>query len=85
MHEYHIVDALVKQVVAKAAEHKASSVAVVHLAMAHDSGLDSGSIRLYFSQIAAGTSCADAALVFEAFKRVSADTPALYIKDIEVE
>lgn len=85
MHEYHIVHALVKQVNARAVEQKFAVVVSVSLVLAPDSGLDPESIRLYFSQIAAGTPSAHARLSFETAARNSSDTPAVYIKEIEVE
>ncbi len=84
MHEYHIVEALVKQVNAKAVEHKAAKVVSVSLCLAQDSGFDPESVRLYFSQLAAATPSADAVLCFETVIRSPA-APALYIKEIEVE
>lgn len=84
MHEYHLVEALVKQVNAKAAEHKAARVVSVNLCLIQGSGLDPESIRLYFSQISAATPSADARLIFELVSSSPAG-PALYIKEIEVE
>jgi hydrogenase nickel incorporation protein HypA/HybF len=63
MHEYHIVDNIVKQVLEKAAAAKAKKVTKVVLVMGERSGLAESSVRLYFSQLVEGNILEGAELV----------------------
>ncbi len=63
MHEYHIVEELVAQVVEKARERRARRVTGVTLVMGAHSGLEESSVRLYFENISLGTIAEQARLV----------------------
>jgi Zn finger protein HypA/HybF involved in hydrogenase expression len=81
MHEAHIVDALVKQVVETAKVNEADSVTEVSLVLGDQAGLDEGSIRLYFETISANTIASGAVLKFTR-KSGSKD---FFIENIEIE
>lgn len=55
MHEFHIVDDIVKQVLGKANNAGANKVTKVVLVMGSSTGLEESSIRLYFNEIVCGT------------------------------
>ena len=55
MHERHIVEGLVKQILQKAQIARAKKVLEIRLVLGSLSGLDEGSVRLYFDDLAAGT------------------------------
>ena len=55
MHEFHLVEGIVKQVLAKAQNSAAKKVTKVALVIGELSGLDPDSIRLYFEEITRGT------------------------------
>ncbi len=69
MHEAHIVEAMVKQVLEKAAAAGASRVTAVTLAMGEQCGFDEGCVRLYFENFTEGTIAAGAGLVFRPVAR----------------
>jgi len=75
MHELHAVEALVKQAVAKANEHKASKVTKVVFSLGDLVGFDDGSIKLYFDDLAKGTLLESASLV------INHKAPRLKCKD----
>jgi len=52
MHEHHIVEGLVKQVLEKARQAGAVKVTKVSLVMGERSGLEESSVRMYFNEIA---------------------------------
>ncbi len=81
MHEYHIVEAVVKQIVTAAAGNNAEKVTRVSLVLGDQSGLEEGAVRLYFETISAGTPAAGAALEF-VHKSASRD---FFIENIEIE
>jgi hydrogenase nickel incorporation protein HypA/HybF len=55
MHEYHLVESIVKQVIENALSNHASRVTKVNLMMGELSGLEESSVRLYFGNISKGT------------------------------
>ncbi|MFA5320029.1 MAG: hydrogenase maturation nickel metallochaperone HypA [Candidatus Omnitrophota bacterium] len=65
MHEAHIVEAIVKQVLEKAGAAGAKKVTLVTLAMGEQCGFDEGCVRLYFENFSEGTAAAGAKLVFK--------------------
>lgn len=82
MHEYHIVEALVKQILESAKNNRASKVAKVNLALGELSGLEASSIQLYFENIAKGTLAEGAQLCI---KKSPDAGPGLYIENIEIK
>lgn len=55
MHEFHIIEAIVKQVIDSAKDNRASKVTKANLVMGEFSGFEESSIRLYFENISSGT------------------------------
>ncbi len=55
MHEFHIVESIVKQILDKAKSSGAKKVTEVALVVGGASGFDESSIRLYFNEIIRGT------------------------------
>ncbi len=68
MHEHHIVEKLVGDIVAYCREKGGSKVTHVSLVIGEASGLSEESIRLYFETIAEGTCVEGATLVFKPSK-----------------
>ena len=68
MHEYHSVDALVKQILEKAKLADAKKVTEVTVVMGDLLGFDQGSIQLYFEEITVGTIIEAAKLNFKTVK-----------------
>ncbi len=66
MHEYHIVEEIVKQVLEKAQAAGAAKVTAVALVIGAGSGLEESSVRLYFAECAKGTIAAGAVLTVTA-------------------
>jgi len=54
MHEYHIVEGVVKEILKKAADSKAKKVTSVTLVLGELSGLQEESIRVYFDNLSKG-------------------------------
>lgn len=65
MHEYHIVEKIVRDVVAAAQQHNAHRVTKVVLVMGEACGCASECVQMYFDTIAKGTLAEGAALVFK--------------------
>ncbi len=63
MHERHLVEALVNEVVRKAKATGAKKVTQVTLIIGELSGLAEESVRLYFEELTQGTLAAGAALI----------------------
>jgi hydrogenase nickel incorporation protein HypA/HybF len=84
MHEYHIVEAMVKQALAEAEKHNAKKVTRVNLAMDKTSGLSQDSVRMYFENISSGTILEGAKLEIK-IACTPQPGPGLYIENIEVE
>lgn len=82
MHEYHLVERLVFQVVETAQENKAARVTRVTLVMGKSCGIDAEVLSLHFSQASRGTLAESAELII---KRRSQAKEDCYIEDIEVE
>lgn len=55
MHEYHIVDGIVKQAIETAKNNGAKKVTRITLVMGELSGLQESSVRLYFENLSKGT------------------------------
>ncbi|MFA6383823.1 MAG: hydrogenase/urease maturation nickel metallochaperone HypA [Candidatus Omnitrophota bacterium] len=81
MHEYHIVDNLVKQVVAEATKRGAAKVIKVNLAMGECLGFDAEAIRLYYQTISEGTIASGASVNV----RLVIAGRDIYIENIEIE
>jgi hydrogenase nickel incorporation protein HypA/HybF len=62
MHEYHLVEDIVKKAVRSAQEKKIDRVKKISLKLSELSGLEESSVRLYFEQICADTVLEDAQL-----------------------
>jgi len=65
MHEYHIVEAVVKQILDKARTSNASRVIRVTLVMSEMSGLKEAPVRGYFEELSKGTLLEGARLVIK--------------------
>ncbi len=85
MHEYHIVESVIKQAAAAAEEREASRITRIRLAVGEMSGLEESSIRLYFEEISKGTLAEGAELVVNSAKDGTEGARGLYIEDIEIE
>lgn len=68
MHEHHIVEKLVHDVVTFCREQGGRKVTTVRLVIGEATGFSEESIRLYFETIAEGTAAENAALVFKVSK-----------------
>jgi Zn finger protein HypA/HybF involved in hydrogenase expression len=86
MHEYHIVEQMVRQAVAAAQKRNASRILRVALVMGEKAEMDPEIVRLHFSQAASGTIAASAELVIKRVGEYSGQNGReFYIEDIEVE
>lgn len=86
MHEYHIVEGIVKQVIDAAKYNHASKVTRVRLVMDELSGFDASSLRLYFENISSGTLAEGAQLIVKTVAvNPSRTNRGIYIEDIEIE
>ncbi len=65
MHEYHIVESVVKQILEKARSSNASRVTRVTLVMSEMSGLKEAPVRSYFENLSRGTLLEGAELVIK--------------------
>lgn len=65
MHEYHIVESIVKQILEKAKSSNAARVIRVTLVMGELSGLKDGSVRSYFENLSRGTLLEGAELIIK--------------------
>ncbi|MDD5492515.1 MAG: hydrogenase/urease maturation nickel metallochaperone HypA [bacterium] len=81
MHEYHVIEPMVKEILKTAADRKAVKVVKVTLAMGDKTGFDEGSVKLYFETMGEGTLLAGAEVVI---KRL-AGSKEFYIENIEIE
>jgi len=68
MHEYHIVEGIVKQVLEKAGSSNAARVNKVTLVVGELSGLKDGPIRSYFDNLSKGTMLEGAKIVIKPAK-----------------
>ncbi len=66
MHEFHIVEGIVKQILEKAKNSGAKKVTKVVLVMGSASGFDESSVRLYFNEIIHGSIIDGAVLIVNA-------------------
>jgi Zn finger protein HypA/HybF involved in hydrogenase expression len=82
MHEYHAVEALAKQLIAKAKENKARRILRVRLVLGEFSDFSEESIRLYFEQAAAGTLLEGAQILIRRAKGKGRD---FYVEDMDIE
>jgi hydrogenase nickel incorporation protein HypA/HybF len=85
MHEYHIVENVVKQATGVADERGASRITRVRLAVGELSGLEESSIRLYFDEISKGTLAEGAELIVSPVEKGKEGDRNMYIEDIEIE
>ena len=81
VHEAHIVENLVKQVVAEAQKRKATKVTKVNVALGEALGFDADAIRLYYQTISEGTIAAGAKVDIH-WVIAGRD---IYIENIEIE
>lgn len=81
MHEYHVIEPMVKEILKTAADRKAVKVVKVTLAMGDKTGFDEGSVKLYFETMGEGTLLAGAEVQI---KRL-AGSKEFYIENIEIE
>ena len=65
MHEYHIVEGVVKQILEKAKSHNAKKITSVTLVLGELSGLKEESIRVYFDSLSKGTLLEGAELIIK--------------------
>jgi len=65
MHEYHAVEKAVKKVLEMAGSKDASKISRVTLGLNELSGMDKGSVELYFESISEGTAAQGAKLVIK--------------------
>jgi hydrogenase nickel incorporation protein HypA/HybF len=81
VHEYHIVENLVKQVVAEAQKRKATKVIKVNIVLGEALGFDADAVRLYYQTISEGTIAAGASVDIR-WEIAGRD---IYIDNIEIE
>jgi len=84
MHEYHIVEGMVKQILEKAKSSNATRVTRVTLVMSEMSGLKEAPVRSYFENLSKGTLLEGVELVIKS----SGSKPGskeLYADNIEIE
>jgi hydrogenase nickel incorporation protein HypA/HybF len=63
MHESHIVQPLIKSILETAAQHKATKITRVTIAMGEMSGFDESSVKLHFETMGEGTMLEKAEIV----------------------
>lgn len=63
MHEHHVVEGIVKQILEKAKTSRAQKITKVILVMGELCGFDEGSVRIYFENFAHGTQLEGAELI----------------------
>ena len=68
MHEHHIVEKLVQDILSYCQQKGGKKVRAVHVVLGEASGLSDESIRMYFETIAEGTPAENAELVFKVSK-----------------
>jgi Zn finger protein HypA/HybF involved in hydrogenase expression len=81
MHEYHVIEPMVKEILKTAVDRKAVKVVKVTLVMGDKTGFDEGSVKLYFETLGEGTLLAGAEVQI---KRL-AGSKEFYIENIEIE
>jgi hydrogenase nickel incorporation protein HypA/HybF len=81
VHEYHIVENLVKQVAAEAQKRGATRVVKVNLVLGESLGFDGEAIKLYYQTISEGTIAAGASVEI----RLVIAGRDIYIENIEIE
>lgn len=84
MHEYHIVEAVVKQILERARTSNASRVTRVTLVMSEMSGLKEAPVRGYFENLSKGTLLEGAELVINPASP-KPGCKELYADNIEIE
>jgi hydrogenase nickel incorporation protein HypA/HybF len=86
MHEYHIVEDVIKQILAKARASNASRVTRVRLVMSEMSGLKEAPVRSYFENLSRGTLLEGAKLVIKLARGIPANPgKGIYIDNIEID
>ena len=55
MHEYHLVDQLVKEALKAAEDKKLNKVSKVYFVVGRSRGMEEGAVKLYFETISEGT------------------------------
>ncbi|PIP67760.1 MAG: hydrogenase maturation nickel metallochaperone HypA [Candidatus Omnitrophica bacterium CG_4_9_14_0_2_um_filter_42_8] len=87
MHEYHIVEGAVKQMLEKAKSSNATRVTRVTLVMGEFSGLKEGPVRSYFENFSKSTLLEGAELIIKPVGAKDCAGPGkeFYIDNIEIE
>lgn len=81
MHEYHVIEPMIKEILKTAADRKAVKIVKVTLALGDKKGFDEGSVRLYFETLGEGTLLAGAEVQVNRL----AGSKDFYIENIEIE
>lgn len=84
MHEHHIVEGLVSEIIKKAGAMNASRVMKVTLVMGPYCGYQESSVRLYFESLSAGTILQGAELIVKPVKAGSSGTE-FYVDSVEID
>ncbi|MDO8602470.1 MAG: hydrogenase maturation nickel metallochaperone HypA [Candidatus Omnitrophota bacterium] len=87
MHEYHIVEGVVKQILEKAKSSNATRVTRITLVMSEMSGLKETPVRGYFEEFSKGTLLEGAELIIKSagVKDCIAPGKEFYVDNIEIE
>ena len=81
MHEYHLIEPMIKEILKTAADRKAVKIVKVTLVLGDKKGFDEGSVRLYFETLGEGTILAGAEVVINPL----VGSKEFYIENIEIE
>jgi Zn finger protein HypA/HybF involved in hydrogenase expression len=81
MHEYHVIEPMIKEILKTASDRKAVKIVKVTLALGDKKGFDEGSVRLYFETLGEGTILAGAEVAIKSL----AGSKEFYIENIEIE
>ena len=84
MHEYHIVEGAVKQILEKAKASNASRVTRITLVMGEMSGLKEAPVRNYFEALSKDTLLEGAELIIKPAKPEPRRRNELYVDNIEI-
>lgn len=80
MHEYHMVEEIINQIINKAKQNAADKITKVSLVIGKLSGVEESSVRLYFESIVKGTNLENSQLIIK-----SDDGNKFYIDSIEIQ
>jgi len=65
MHEYSVIEQIIKIANQTARDHNAAKVTRIGIVVGEQSGLVDGSLQMYFTVLAQGTACSEAVLEIE--------------------